>query len=166
VGLENSGDAKQDVYVLNGALWMCERSDRPVDIDALRQASAPACDLELKGVQEAAGSREAFEVTQEGCGQWMPQEFRMCAPHLKAKGGPRGGGRHQSLIIEDGRFFAQRVVEAPAMTADGGRCKQGAFFHMQEWKKRWGDANGAHIDPTAAYDAFHLSANGFAALRS
>ncbi|KAL1520353.1 hypothetical protein AB1Y20_021943 [Prymnesium parvum] len=156
VGLEHSGESPQHVYVLNGSLWLCKLGPETVDLELLRAASTPACDVALPGVQQASGALEEFEVTQQGCGQWMPQEFRMCAPHLK--------GRKQNVVIEDGRFYTQRVSDAPTLSVDDGRCKQGAFFHMQEWKKRWGDGNGAYIDPSAAYDAFHLSPNGFFSL--
>ena len=40
-------------------------------------------------------------------------------------------------------------------------CVQVAFFHMQEWKKRWSDGTGqAHIEPAAGYDTFRLSQDG------
>ena len=42
-------------------------------------------------------------------------------------------------------------------------CKEGAFFHMQEWKKRWGDG-ATNIDPAARHDAFRLSQDGIHAL--
>ena len=124
VGLE-AGDGSGDVYVLNGSLWLCEHNpERPVNVASLLAASPPACDLALPGVQHAKGSRAAFKVNKEGCGGWMPQEFRMCASHLK-------GSTHRAVLIEDAKFFAQTVEEAPSVIADGGRCKQGALFHMQ-----------------------------------
>lgn len=85
VGLEHSGESPQHVYVLNGSLWLCKLGPETVDLELLRAASTPACDVALPGVQQASGALEEFEVTQQGCGQWMPQEFRMCAPHLKGR---------------------------------------------------------------------------------
>ena len=58
-----------------------------------------------------------------------------------------------------GAFFAQPHTLTPAVTAMRGRCVQGAFFHMQEWKKRWDDG-ARHIDPNAAYDTFRLDEDG------
>eukprot|EP00965_Chrysotila_dentata_P208220 6184579-Pleurochrysis_carterae.AAC.2 len=44
----------------------------------------------------------------------------------------------------DGKFFAQRFRSTLPVLDNG--CKQGAFFHMQEWKKIWG--YGTHgVDP-------------------
>ena len=112
----------------------------------------------LPGVQTARGEPRRFNVTQEGCGGWMPAEYRMCADELKGLGEP------VDIEIEGGGFYAQRFSEAPALTALGGRCKQGAFFHMQEWKKRWGEGQ-ANIDPAAALDTFRVAADGIHAVR-
>ena len=103
-----SGAATHDVYVLNGALWHCAKdlqggplggeeslgggglngeppSSTRVSIPELRVASAAAaCDPQLRGVQRMVGAAHRFAPTREGCGAWMPADFRMCAPELKA----------------------------------------------------------------------------------
>lgn len=85
VGLDGMDQAAHDVFVLNGSLWVCKHASEPIDFQQLRALSSPACDLALPGVQKLEGKRQRFEVTQSGCGKWMPQEFRMCATHLKGK---------------------------------------------------------------------------------
>ena len=65
-------------------------------------------------------------------------------------------------VVVDGSFYSQGYDEEKVVLADRGRCRQGAFFHMQEWKKRWGDGSTAHIEPGfSRFDAFHLSTTGF-----
>ena len=108
------------------------------------------------GVQRLVGEAERFEVDHQGCGSWMPQEFRLCASPLK--------GRSHEIVLRSGEFYSQPFVEDSAVSAAGGRCKQGAFFHMQEWKKRWADGGAGHIDPRAAYDTFRVSQDGIHAL--
>ena len=109
-----------------------------------------------QGVQAPRGEPEPFKVTKEGCGGWMPEQFRMCAQELK-------GATQRSLLLSNGEFWSQAFEEAPSLRAEGGRCRQGAFFHMQEWKKRWSDSGG-NIDPAAGYDTFRLSHDGIHAL--
>ena len=129
--------------MLSGALWVCKRGPWGApDLKALLEASAPACDLDLSGVQHEMGEREGFDVTREGCGNWMPQEFRMCAK-------PLAGAEKTQVVVVDGSFYSQGYDEEKVVLADRGRCRQGAFFHMQEWKKRWGDGN-ANVDARAA----------------
>mmetsp|Transcript_57675 Transcript_57675/g.132409 ORF Transcript_57675/g.132409 Transcript_57675/m.132409 type:complete len:601 (-) Transcript_57675:395-2197(-) len=156
VGLTVGRVATDDVYVIGGALWVCRREALEPSLAALRLASEPMCDLQLQGMQRPLGEATRFEVTHEGCGNWMPQEFRMCAEHLK-------GSQKHNLLLSEGMFFAQEYEEVGAIFADHGRCKQGAFFHMQEWKKRW-DESGSNIDATAKYDTFKLSQDGIHAL--
>ena len=128
------------MYVLSGALWVCKRGPWGApDLKALLEASAPACDLDLSGVQHEMGEREGFDVTRDGCGNWMPQEFRMCAK-------PLAGAEKTQVVVVDGSFYSQGYDEEKVVLADRGRCRQGAFFHMQEWKKIWG--YGTHgVDP-------------------
>ena len=82
----------------------------------------------------------------------MPPEYRVCAPDLK-------GRAHTTVIRRSGAFYAQSFEESPSVLAERGRCRQVAFFHMQEWKKRWA-ADGSYIDPAANYDTFVLSQEG------
>ena len=57
VGLQTSTPAHEDIYVLNGALWLCQRDGGGApDVRALAAASPAACDLNLPGVQGGKGS--------------------------------------------------------------------------------------------------------------
>ena len=67
----------------------------------------------------------ALQVTGDGCGNWMPSEFRMCASHLK-------GSERRNILLRDGQFYSQKYEEEAGLSTEHGRCKQGAFFHMQE----------------------------------
>ena len=49
-----------------------------------------------------------------------------------------------NIYLKEGKFYAQRFRSTLAVLDNG--CRQGAFFHMQEWKKIWG--YGTHgVDP-------------------
>ena len=86
-------------------------------------------------------------------------EHRLCAPALRG---------HSARTIDGvgGAFVAPRFARADDLVAAGGRCTQGALFHMQEWKKRWGAAaagggGGGYVDPLARTDTFKLTQDGF-----
>lgn len=161
-GLEREEHAQASVYLIRGALWLCDSkstsgaaadalADEP-DLRALAAASEDKCDHTLPEVHPATGEEEAVQVGGTGCGAWVPPEFRICAESLK--------GRTQTTVVRrNGEFYSQSFERVPSITAEGGRCRQGAFFHMQEWKKRWEDGL-PHIDPAAAYDTFKLDQNG------
>ena len=78
-------------------------------------------------------------------------EYRLCAESQ--------GKVRQTVVRRDGQFFAQTFEHAPRIVGAGGQCHQGAFFHMQEWKKRWEDGL-SHIDPRAQFDTFRLDQSG------
>lgn len=136
VGLELLEHAHEVVYVINGALWICQQQSpqqlpqqQPApwaepDLAALSAASGMACDAGLPGIQTSAGEPRQIETSGEGCGGWMPPEFRVCAADLK-------GRKQQTVLRRGGAFFAQSYEEAPSILAENGRCRQVAFFHMQ-----------------------------------
>ena len=41
-----------------------------------------------------------------------------------------------STYFVNGGFYSQRFAAAPGFVLPNG-CRQGAFFHFQEWKKAW-----------------------------
>jgi hypothetical protein len=77
---------------------------------------------------------------------------RVCAPALK-------GRTHRTVLCRSGVLSAHQYEEAPSVLAEGGRCRQVALFHMQEWKKRWQDGR-THVDHAARYDNFRLTQDG------
>ena len=53
---------------------------------------------------------------------------------LIADGAQEAAG--QAVTYFDGAFYAQRFQSAAGFVMANG-CRQGAFFHFQEWKKAW-----------------------------
>ena len=94
-------------------------------LTALVAASTPPCDHALPDCHRPAGEPEQVATAAEGCGAWFPPEFRLCAQSLKER-------TQLDLLRRDGHFYAQRYAVEPGIAALGGRCVQGAFFHMQE----------------------------------
>ena len=132
------------VFAVNGAVWQCPKGAQAQVSELLKHSTQP-CSADLPGVQEPLGELLPLEVTPDGgCGKWMPYEYRMCALNL-----PEPPERERDTIgfntyLQGGKFYAQRFRSTLPVLDNG--CKQGAFFHMQEWKKIWG--YGTHgVDP-------------------
>jgi hypothetical protein len=151
------GKQAAHVYALGGAIWRCDRELAAPEINELLAATKPACGHALRGVQSPVGQPQRQPISGSGCGGWMPPEFRMCAPQL------RDAGPH-SLLLHDGEVFSQRVESDPVVTALRGACHEGAFFHMQEWKKKWAREGAANVDPEARVNAFRISESGIHAI--
>ena len=158
-GLEVQRAAHASVFVINGALWLCDEAAqtadaaqgtgrRPPDLAALAAASAPTCDHTLPEVQPPAGVESPVTVDGTACGAWMQSSYRLCAEALKGRTPP-------TVVRHDGGFFAQDFRRAPGLTADGGRCRQAALLHLQEWPKR-----PFTIDADAAHDTFRIDSAG------
>jgi len=142
VGLTVPSD--DQIYAVNGAVWQCPKA-AAVSVAELEGHSQQPCSADLPGVQEALGEMLPLQVSADGgCGKWMPVEYRMCAANL-----PEPPERERDLVsfniyLRDGKFYAQRFRSTLPVLDNG--CRQGAFFHMQEWKKIWG--YGTHgVDP-------------------
>ena len=142
VGLTVPSD--EQIYAVNGAVWQCPKA-AAVSVAELETHSQQPCSADLPGVQEALGEMLPLQVSADGgCGKWMPVEYRMCAANL-----PEPPERERDLVsfniyLRDGKFYAQRFRSTLPVLDNG--CRQGAFFHMQEWKKIWG--YGTHgVDP-------------------
>jgi len=141
VGLTASGEPEAAIYAVDGAVWRCAAETR-VDPDELaRHSSAGGCQLSLPGPHLPVGERRPLRMDAEGCGRWMPVEFRMCAPELLEDGDEAARATTTTFDVADGRFYGQRVAPAAGTTLPNG-CAQLAFFHFQEWKKNW-EGSGA-----------------------
>jgi hypothetical protein len=137
VGLTVPSD--EQIYSVDGAIWQCAR-DAQVDVEQLALHSARGrCLLELPGVQNAVGERMPLTIDAEACGRWMPVEYRMCAPQLISQGTEVSAST--STYFVNGGFYSQRFAAAPGFVLPNG-CRQGAFFHFQEWKKAWAGQGG------------------------
>ena len=142
-GLELREHAREVVYAIRGALWVCQHDEGAADgrhappaepdLASLAAKSVHECDPALPGVQTPVGEPQPIETSAEGCGSWMPPEYRVCAPSLKGGAAPPPP-QPLTVLRRNGAFVAQGFAEAPAVVAEGGRCRQVAFFHMQEWK--------------------------------
>ena len=147
---------------MSGAVWQCARGVL-VDVDELgRFSSAHECRAELPGVQLPIGTRVPLEVSAEGCGQWMPKEWRMCAPQLIEQG--HDVAATTSTFFLNGGFYGQRFRPAAGTVLANG-CRQLAFFHFQEWKKAWtGHAGGpltTGIEPVGEAPRFSARSRNF-----
>ena len=133
--------ADQVIYSVSSAVWQCPR-DASVDVDELArhsavgrcQVSAPELPLQPSAVQKPVGGLEPISMATEGCGQWMPAEYRMCARELLEAGAEFAAAT--ALVYANDTLFVQRYRPSPEYALSNG-CRQGAFFHFQEWKKAW-----------------------------
>ena len=156
-GLESSmaQAQKKAVFVIRGALWLCDaREDgAALDVHALAAASNQSCDAELPEVHIPRGEKVPLGLQGKDCATWVPREHRLCAEALS-------GQPPQIVSRRDGVFFAQRFEPIAALTVDRGRCQQGALFHAQDWKRRW---DARHIDGGSSrgtFDTFRLDPGG------
>jgi len=142
VGLSVPSD--DQIYAVNGAVWQCPKS-ATVDTAHLLKHSTQPCSADLPGVQEPLGEMLPLQVTPDGgCGKWMPVEYRMCALNLPEPPERERDSVGFNTFLKEGKFYAQRFRSTLPVLDNG--CRQGAFFHMQEWKKIWG--YGTHgVDP-------------------
>lgn len=157
--------ADQVIYSVSSSVWQCPENVK-VDVNELAlHAAAGRCQVALPGlpvqrnaVQELWGSPEPISLTTEGCGQWMPPEYRMCARELL------DGGSYDTpstdLIYVNGTLMVQRFRSSSSFVLPNG-CRQGAFFHFQEWKKAWagpGTGYGTLVDIEMLGDSPRFSA--------
>uniref|UniRef100_A0A7S2CVX3 Uncharacterized protein n=1 Tax=Haptolina brevifila TaxID=156173 RepID=A0A7S2CVX3_9EUKA len=143
--------ADQVIYSVGGAVWQCPQ-DASVDVGELaRHAASGRCQATLpnlppqpNAVQQLAGGLERLTLSTEGCGAWMPPEFRMCAAEL-LEGGAELAASTAVVYVND-TLLVQRYRPSPLYALPNG-CRQGAFFHFQEWKKAWAGQGGygAHM---------------------
>ena len=168
VGLDTSPSGEQ-VLSVGGAVWRCPADVAPTaelrSELAVRTAGEP-CRLALPAVHPKSGAEAAVAVAADGCGKWIPAEFRMCATNLPADKQRRAA---VALGTRDGGFYSQAVDDAATLLPNG--CRQVAFFHFQEWKKLW-EASGelvgggrAAIAPlkqkeTLSAPAYRITADG------
>ena len=156
VGLTTPADV--DIYAVDSSVWQCPR-DAAVDLSLLAARSAAGrCQLSRPGearqplaVQVPVGAPTPLVLTAEGCGQWMPVEYRMCAAEL-LDGGAALAASTSTAYVND-TFYAQRFTTASEFALPNG-CRQGAFFHFQEWKKDWADRGGGGGTPMLGIEPF------------
>ena len=165
VGLEAT--SRQQIIAVGGAVWACG-GDVTVDQALLRnmrtRTELEPCRTTLPPLQRPVGSEVELAAGSEGCGMWMPAEFRMC---LKDEKSLPGDGKSVAVYSRGGKFYGQEL-EGPNLEMPNG-CRQMAFFHFQEWKKLW-EQRPNSVAPllkadTLAPPAFRISTEGINLLR-
>ena len=99
---------------------------------AERTAKEP-CRTTLPPLQRPLGELSGLRWQAEGCGKWIPAEFRLCVADARASLPADKGS--VAIYARDGSFYSQTLEDAGLALANG--CRQAAFFHFQEWKKIW-----------------------------
>lgn len=138
--------ADQVIYSVSSSVWQCPR-DAVVDVEELARHSArgrcqvalPDLPVQPNAVQRLHGGLKPISLTTEGCGQWMPAEYRMCARELLEAGAEVAAAT--ALVYANDSLMVQRYTPSPNYALENG-CRQGAFFHFQEWKKAWAGPGG------------------------
>ena len=109
----------------------------------------------------------------EGCGGWIPSEYRMCASSLAHNASSIARRPPVYVSAREGSWSSTPVDEAALEMPNG--CRQHALFHFQEWKKNWDEPSSAagggrsRIAPlrpadTLSSPAFRITADGISPL--
>jgi len=162
--------ADQVIYSVSSAVWQCPR-DATVDVETLArhsavgrcQVSTPEQPVQANAVQKLVGGAEPISLSTDGCGQWMPAEYRMCARELLEAGAEFAAAT--ALVYANDTLFVQRYRPSPSYALSNG-CRQGAFFHFQEWKKAWSGqvgyaGNTVGVEPVGEAPRYSAQARNF-----
>ena len=128
VGLEVP--SSQQVLFVGGGIWACP--DHVVADDSLvrdlkeRTAREP-CRTTLPPLQRPVGELSSLRWQPEGCGKWIPADFRLCVADSTRK--LPADRRTVAVYARDGSFYSQTLEDAGLELANG--CRQSAFFHFQ-----------------------------------
>ena len=137
VGLEVP--STDQVLHVAGSVWICagDVALSPALLTELTERTGrEPCRTTLPPLQRPVGEPTSLRWSAEGCGKWIPAEFRQCV--LDATSSLPADPRTVVVYGRGGGFQAQRVEDAGLEVANG--CRQAAFFHFQEWKKAWASA--------------------------
>jgi len=148
VGL--STKSRNDVIVVNGAVWLCRKG--AIEVRSLLANSQLDCDADLKGVFDVVGPTIPITpLRSKACSNWIAPEFRVCANSSIARSG-------MNVYVDSGNFSAAAAVPQPRILLSNG-CQQAALFHFQEWKKGWG---GLSLSPSTTLDMriFKINSDG------
>ena len=128
VGIEYPS-SQQVVYVA-GSIWTCG-GDVSVDDALLRELTERTgkepCRTPLPPLQRPVGELTPLRWQPEGCGKWIPTEFRLCV--AEARQSLPSDTRTVAVYAREGSFYAQTLEDAGLELANG--CRQEAFFHFQ-----------------------------------
>ena len=126
----------QQVLFVAGSIWACA-GDVSFDAQLLRElsdrTSKEPCRTTLPPLQRSIGELNGLRWQPEGCGKWIPAEFRLCV--AEASRVLPSDTRTVAVYARDGSFYSQGLEDGGLELPNG--CRQAAFFHFQEWKKVW-----------------------------
>eukprot|EP00326_Haptolina_ericina_P029547 CAMPEP_0181172212 /NCGR_PEP_ID=MMETSP1096-20121128/2330_1 /TAXON_ID=156174 ORGANISM="Chrysochromulina ericina, Strain CCMP281" /NCGR_SAMPLE_ID=MMETSP1096 /ASSEMBLY_ACC=CAM_ASM_000453 /LENGTH=133 /DNA_ID=CAMNT_0023259927 /DNA_START=14 /DNA_END=415 /DNA_ORIENTATION=+ len=105
------------IYYVSGSVWQCGRDVKPNVAELAARGSARRCEVGLPGIVAGASEPRKIDVDGEGCGRWMPLEYRMCASQLIDQGADIAATTN---TFWNGSFFAQRVTYAPETSLQNG----------------------------------------------
>jgi len=164
VGLEVP--SSQQVLFVAGSVWVCP-GDVPLTGALLTQMSERTgrepCRTTLPPLQRSTGEPTRLEWSStEGCGKWMPADFRMCAVGGGGASSTLSDPQRVVVTAKDGSFYSQPLEEAGLELEN--QCRQTSFFHFQEWKKVWSSNDGSSGIP-APVDANGAPMSRIAPLR-
>ena len=107
------------------------------------RTSREQCRTSLPQLQRPlAVAPKQLRWTTEGCGKWIPAEFRMCVSDAASV--LPADVREVAITARDGEFSAIRLEGAGLEVSN--HCRQSAFFHFQEWKKIWASGTDSASD--------------------
>lgn len=129
VGLEVP--STQQVLFVAGSLWACGGDVTPTEAllrEMAGRTGREPCRTTLPPLQRAVGEMAPLMWVPEGCGKWIPADFRLCVSESSRSMLP-ADSRTVAVYARDGSFSAQRLEDAGLELANG--CRQTSFFHFQ-----------------------------------
>ena len=123
------------LYV-SGSVWVCSTSvelDEALMREIQERTTHEPCRTSLPQLQRSNGPLASLHWSPEGCGKWIPSDFRMCVTEPSTA--LPEDTHNVAIYAADGGFYTQRLEDAGLELSNG--CRQTAFFHHQEWKKVW-----------------------------
>lgn len=122
--------SSQQVLFVAGSIWTCG-GEVNVDDALLRELTERTgkepCRTLLPPLQRPVGELSTLRWQPEGCGKWIPSEFRLCV--ADARQSLPADTRTVGVYAREGSFYAQTMEDAGLELENG--CRQSAFFHFQ-----------------------------------
>ena len=128
VGLEVP--STQQVLFVGGGIWACPESvvaDDALMRDLTERTAREPCRTTLPPLQRPVGELSGLRWQPEGCGKWIPADFRLCVADSTRK--LPADRRTVAVYAREGSFYSQTLEDAGLELANG--CRQSAFFHFQ-----------------------------------
>ena len=105
----------------------CEHVDDALLRELTERTGKEPCRTLLPPLQRPVGELSTLRWQPEGCGKWIPSEFRLCV--ADARQSLPADTRTVGVYAREGSFYAQTMEDAGLELENG--CRQSAFFHFQ-----------------------------------